>query len=83
MAPIVVIITNAQLHSRKPELSFRRSSDPARGVSEICDGEDLGQWCRLEIKINVFRRSTITQKQFIIINLLIVYTWPLNVESKD
>ena len=32
-----------------------------------CDGEDLWQWSRLEIRLNTFRRSTIPQKQFIII----------------
>ena len=38
---VVVIITNAQLHSTKPELKFCASSKPARGVLEIRDGEDL------------------------------------------
>ena len=52
-----VVITTAQLHSIKPE----------RGVSEIRNGEDLRQWSRLEIRPNAFRRSTIPQKQFIII----------------
>ena len=37
------------------------------GVSEIHDGEDLWQWSRLEIRLNTFRRSTIPQKQFIVI----------------
>ena len=37
----VVVITTAQLHSTKPELRFRAGSYPARGVSEIRDGEDL------------------------------------------
>ena len=37
----VVVITTAQLHSTKPELRFCAGSDPARSVSEICDGEDL------------------------------------------
>ena len=31
----------AQLHSTKPELRFCVGSNPARGVSEIRDGEDL------------------------------------------
>ena len=61
----VVVITNAQLHSTKPELRFCANSNPARGVSEIRDGEDLWEWSRLEIKLNIFRRSTIAQKQFI------------------
>ena len=36
----VVVITTAQLHSTKPELRFCAGSNPARGVSEIPDGED-------------------------------------------
>ena len=34
-------IDTAQLHSTKPELRFCVGSIPARGVSEIRDGEDL------------------------------------------
>ena len=37
----VVVITTAQLHSTKSELRFCAGSSPARGVSEIRDGEDL------------------------------------------
>ena len=37
----IVVITTAQLHSTKPELRFCAGSNPACGVSEICDGEDL------------------------------------------
>ena len=37
----VVVITTAQLHSTKAELRFCAGSNPARGVSEIRDGEDL------------------------------------------
>ena len=37
----LVVITTAQLHSTKPELRFCAGSNPARGVSEIGDGEDL------------------------------------------
>ena len=37
----VLVITTAQLHSTKPELRFCAGLNPARGVSEICDGEDL------------------------------------------
>ena len=60
------IITTAQLHSNKPELRFCAGSNPARGVSEFHDGEDLWHWSRLEIRVNAFRRSTILQNQFII-----------------
>ena len=35
-----MVITTAQLHSTKPELRLRAGSNPAGGVSEICDGED-------------------------------------------
>ena len=37
----VVAITPAQLHSSKPELRSCAGSNPACGVSEIRDGEDL------------------------------------------
>ena len=37
----VVVITTAQLHLLKPEHRFCAGSNPARGVSEIRDGEDL------------------------------------------
>ena len=66
-----LVITTAQLHSTKPDLTFCAGSNPARGVSEIRDGEDLWQSPRLEIRLNAFRWSTISQKQFIIIHLSI------------
>ena len=69
----VAVIITAQLHSTKPELRFCAGSNPARGVSEIRDGEDLRQWSRLEIRLNAFRRSTIPQKQSIIIIIIIEY----------
>ena len=37
----VVVITTVQLHSAKPQLRFYASSNSARGVSKICEGEDL------------------------------------------
>ena len=60
---IAVVINIAQLHLTKSTLRLY----PARGMSEIRDGEDLWQWSRLEIKLNAFRRSTIPQKKFILI----------------
>ena len=63
-----VVITTAQLYSTKPELRFCAGSNPSRGLSEIRDGENLWQWSRLEIRLNAVCRSTIPQKQFIIIN---------------
>ena len=46
----VVVATKAQFHSTKSVLKFYTSSNPARGVSEICDGENPWQWSRLEIR---------------------------------
>ena len=62
--PCVVVVTTAQLHSTKPELRFCTGWHPACGVSKICDGEDLWQWSRLEIRLYAyaFRRSTMPQK---------------------
>ena len=37
----VVVVTTAQLHSTKPEPRLSADSNPARGVLEICNGEDL------------------------------------------
>ena len=37
----IAVITSAQLHSTKPKLRLCADSNPARGVSEIHDGEDL------------------------------------------
>ena len=37
----LVAITTAQLHSTNPELRFFTGSSPARGVSEIRNGDDL------------------------------------------
>ena len=66
----VVVITTAQLHSTKPELKFCAGSNSARSVSEIRNGEDLWEWSWLKIRLHVFRRSTIPQKQFIIIIII-------------
>ena len=46
----VVVIITAQLHSTKSELRFWAGSNPAHSVSEICNGENLSQWCRVEIR---------------------------------
>ena len=62
-----MVITTAQLHSTKPQLRFCAGSNLACSVLEIHDGEDLWQWSQLEIRLNAFCRSTISQKQFIII----------------
>ena len=49
----VVVITTAQLHSSRPEQRFYAGSNPARGVSEIRDGEDLWQWSQPEIRLHL------------------------------
>ena len=55
------------------EFTFRQFEGNARDVSEIRDVEDLRQWSRLEIEtgINIFRQSTMPQKQFIIMIIMI------------
>ena len=39
-------------------------------MSELRDGVDLWKWFRLQIRLNIFWWSTITQKQFIIIKVI-------------
>ena len=78
---LVVVIATAQLYLTKPELRFCASSNPACGVSEIHNGEDLWQWSWLEIRLNTFRQSTIPQKQFIIIIIIIII--PLRTMAKQ
>ena len=52
----------AQLQSTKPELRFCAGSNLACGMVEIyCDGEYLWQWTQLEIRLNAFHQSTISQ----------------------
>ena len=41
------VSTTAQLYSTKPELRFSAVSNPARGVSEICDGNGNGPGWKL------------------------------------
>ena len=57
----------AQLFQKNSELRFCAGSNLASLVLRICSNEDIWEWSRLEIRLNVFRRSTIPQKQFIII----------------
>ena len=49
----VIRITNAVVN----EISFRAVSNPACGVSESCDDENLWQWSHQEIRLNTFCRS--------------------------
>ena len=61
-----------RLHSTNSELRFCAGPNPAPGVSEIRNDEDLWQWSRLEVRLKAFRRSTIPQKPFIIIIIIII-----------
>lgn len=45
-----MVITTKQLHSTMSELRFSTSSNTGRGVSEICNSENLWQLPRLGIK---------------------------------
>ena len=67
----VVVITTLPIHSTKSELRLCADSNPARGVLEIYEGKNLRQWSWLEIRLNVFHRSTILQEQFIIVEISI------------
>ena len=66
----VFVITTTQLHLTESELRFRTGSNPACSVREIHGGEDLWKWSWLEITLNVFCRSPIPQKQFVVSNLV-------------
>ena len=61
----VVVITTAHLHFIEPKLMFCAGSNCACGVSEICDGQIPVNGANRK-KDYVFRRSTIPQKQLII-----------------
>ena len=57
----VVVITTPQLHSSMAELRFQ-----SQNVAHLTR-EDLWQWYPLEIRLNTFRRSTIPQKQIMVV----------------
>ena len=79
---VVVVITTAQLHSTKPELRFYAGSNPACGMSEMCDTEDLWQWSWLEIRLNTFCWSVIPQKQFNIFIIIFISFLSLSFKIK-
>ena len=39
----LVVVTTAQLYSAKPEFRLCTGSNPSCGMSEVCDGQDLGR----------------------------------------
>ena len=71
----VVVITTAKLHSTKSELRFCSDWNPAGGVLEICDSDNVCNGSGWKYGVNAFRRSTIPQKQFIVHHHFIVYPW--------
>ena len=83
-----VVITAAQLHSTKPELRFCTGSNPACGVSEIRDREDLWQWSQLEIRLTPFigqqyhknnsSPSSSTSSSLPLLNILFITTFFFN-----
>ena len=60
-----MVITAIYFHLIKLKHMSRAGSNPARGVSEVCNGENFQQWSQSEISLNISRRSTILKKQFI------------------
>ena len=66
----VVVITTAQLYLAKPNFRFCEGSNPACGVSEILDCEDLWQSFRLEIRLNVGQPYHKNNSPFIITDVL-------------
>ena len=79
----VVVIITAQFHSTKTELRLHAGSNPAHGMSQIRDGEDLWQWSRLEIRLNAFYQSTIPQKQLIIIIIISTVTDLISITKSE
>ena len=57
--------TTAQLHSTKPGLRFCTGLNPAGGLLEIYDGENLWPWSPLGKRFSTFCQSIISQKPFI------------------
>ena len=55
----LVVFTVALFHSAKSETIFCIGSNTARSVLDICDGENLLQCSRLEIRLNTLCWSTI------------------------
>ena len=66
-----MVIATAQFRSTKPQVRLCAVLNPASGVSEICDGKDLRKCCQVKVSLSAIRRSTIPQKQFIIIFIII------------
>ena len=59
----VVVIIVIEIDSTNPKLIFCAGSNPAHGVSQICDGENLLQCFRPEIRLKAFCHLNIPQKK--------------------
>ena len=55
-----MVIATALLHSAKPELRIYAGPEPARGVSEIHNGEDLWQCSQLANHLSSVNHTTKT-----------------------
>ena len=62
----IAVVTTAQCSDR-----FCTGSDLAHVLLKICNRENLWQWFWLEIRLNAFCRSTITQKKIFLIIIII------------
>ena len=62
-----VVLTTPQCHSKKPELKFCIDSSSSLGVLEVCNNESLRQYLQVEIRLKIFRLSTIVWKQLTLI----------------
>ena len=57
----VLVIRTAHLLA-KSELRFFVRSNPVRGFSEVCDGENLGVWSRMEIRLKILPSNNYFKK---------------------
>ena len=74
-----MVIANAQLHSIKPELSFCAGSNPACGMSEICDGNKTENKTKHFSLVNHTTQAIHHHHQFIsAVNILIILINILN-----
>ena len=78
----VVVIITVQPHATKSKLRLCSGLNPACGVSKVCDDESLWQWFQLKIRVIVFCRSPIPQKQLIIIIIIFNFEKTISVVGK-
>ena len=73
----VVVLTTSRFRSTKLEPSFCAGSNPARGVSEICNVEDLWQWSWLEKWLNAFISQPTNKKYEKILTFVLTFISPV------